>query len=734
MSQQQTVQAVVGAAALVVEYCLACRMAARGRRLSAADALIDGATIGLVGALGYFLLAGLPLVGFQRWHIASAALAPVVVALLALACSGVRDARIASVIRLAQDRDSASYLTLLHLLSRRRELLADAVRALATSLRTAQSGELAESLAALVSLWGAAGRTQVPDTGLPLRAVHEALGDPSQATRILAARVLTVAFSADSAAPLTAAFLAVRPRVVVGGDRPTPKAQDEHEAAAMLEALGICAAHGPCAGFDADRKIAEQWSSRLASLRTSYQELIEEYRSAVAEYNERVEELGEEDDDGPPALVDLRRLSPAAPGLTSPLEREQLRIRSLETRLRKMQHDLDDVVPAGLSSAYLVFSVFADAQRYSASVRQMAATGLRSMLSDPGLDDDSKTDIRGTLDTALDADEAEALRTREVRLVPGATPGQLAFELERASAWMATNVAESLDDADGAREDLPYLAYEVCARIPEATSFLAAYPLRLMAQRDQHARLGYLRLYGFRPEHWTEYTPPKDAGPVHRRYLRIDDFTVPNSMGLAFLLLRDARLAVPVLYHEFLHSRGRLNEAEVWLREQAFRRGMIAEMAPGRRRDIAQYHRSLVQTASSDDAGVDRVMLSADLTSEAFRQLLNHVILLLYGSQLTEQEARARAIQVIDECDEDTRRLNEGLTWCPEVPYPELVSEEADEQRKQVTRIVVRRATAPKELTPEAFAAIIREPEFQTQLAQWRKYLDRVVRGAGEGA
>lgn len=286
---------------------------------------------------------------------------------------------------------------------------------------------------------------------------------------------------------------------------------------------------------------------------------------------------------------------------------------------------------------------------------------------------------------------------RVVRLLPGQSFLELEETLTAGLVWMADVADFGGRDEDGDDDDLDYSQVRNILTLlrelaPGSLQFLVGYPLRLMTL-DHHKRLlgQYSRTKGGITL-WTRFTPPawrpgmEDAGKVHARYLRLDDRSTPNSMGIWSSLFSHPILALPVIYHEFLHfggpggdpKQGIENETEVLLREILFARSLIARLAPEDDRDIPAFERNLAGRIRA--AGIHGLVhqLRHDLRDDDVLDWILSGIVSAYGAPLTPDEVTKEISRKFMEQNRHVDFVNqvddERENWCPEVTWPHLLT------------------------------------------------------------
>jgi hypothetical protein len=233
--------------------------------------------------------------------------------------------------------------------------------------------------------------------------------------------------------------------------------------------------------------------------------------------------------------------------------------------------------------------------------------------------------------------------------------------------------------------------------------------------------------------YWTRYTPPKNSGPVHSRYLSVEDRSTPNSMGIYYKLFRHPVLALPVIYHEFLHyggptgdpKQGIENETEVLLRELIFARNLIAELAPADDRALPTYEESLLQEISQTELESLRWQLTYDFQDDTTLENINREIINLYGDQLSEEEIeRLWSERLVGE-NQSIDVMNAQLTWAPQIKYPKLGTTKTATATKHYRELFKRQRMRSHRVSPPARDRILQNEPCASQTAAWESYLKR---------
>ncbi len=302
------------------------------------------------------------------------------------------------------------------------------------------------------------------------------------------------------------------------------------------------------------------------------------------------------------------------------------------------------------------------------------------------------------------------------------------------------------DDADDAADwdygTVRRILLEAHRYIPVLPEFLARYPLRLMSSEHHASVLGKYSRARAGVSMWTRYTPPlwhpgatpEEVGTVQKRYLELEDRSEPNSMGIRWELFRHPALAVPVMYHEFMHfggpqgdpAKGIDNEAEVHLRELIFTRALIARMAPADEEAVAEYELETIRAFEStgNDATLDR--LRWDFSDAQYLGKLNEEILGSYGQQLSTSDAAkevARRIQLDNLMTELGNKTDQmKLNWCPHIDWPMIDSLHTADLAKRYREVMMRSLMTNHTIDAKRCRAILSEPEVQGFQSDWERY------------
>lgn len=412
-----------------------------------------------------------------------------------------------------------------------------------------------------------------------------------------------------------------------------------------------------------------------------------------------------------------------------------------------------------LSAAYVVFSILTDKEETTPlQIRQGAAIGLYTLLKHGHLDPTCWFEAFHGLYTSIQGDD---FADRIVHLSSNAE-GNEELLLD-GIAWMVSIIEYSTDlefkkegpNGKGiqaskalqsfvrsSRRTRQSIEHEYAAvgnivrlidkYIPHATVFLREHPLRLMPLRRHRTVLGYYSSAPCKIEHWTRYSPPREVGQVHVRYLVLDDRSKPNSMGIYYKMFQHPITAVPVIFHENLHYgglSGRVDdgmrpEGEVWLREFLFCRYLMSELTANVS-DVSSYESQLVELCKRIDA--DSLLIAFSLNVDRILKMekpdaldtFNRSIVSIYGGLKTRDEAKRESGESREKADRDVARLNLILTWCADVKYPTLKESGID---KRYESILTQHFVVDHRLSTDRLHEILQEDQIRLQQSQWERY------------
>jgi hypothetical protein len=361
--------------------------------------------------------------------------------------------------------------------------------------------------------------------------------------------------------------------------------------------------------------------------------------------------------------------------------------------------------------------------------------------------EETRSEIVATCDTFA-RNVSHHFNERVVRLLPGQSFLEMEETITAGLVWMADVAEFSGGGADEDDDDVDYSQVRSILTLlrelaPGGLQFLVRYPLRLMTL-DHHKRLlGQYSRTKCGITLWTRYTAPawrpgvENAGKVHARYLQLDDRSVPNSMGIWSGLFSHPILALPVIYHEFLHfggpggdpDRGIENETEVLLREILFARGLIARMAPEGDRDIPLFEQDLVGRIRSARIHGLAHQLRYDLQDDEVLDWILGGIVSAYGAPLTPDEV---AREVSREFMKQNRYIDwehesddEYKQWHPEVTWPHLLTPRTQGLSRRYSEMLKRVLSVDHRIDSSHRDRILAAPECIAAQQAWNSYCQR---------
>jgi hypothetical protein len=243
--------------------------------------------------------------------------------------------------------------------------------------------------------------------------------------------------------------------------------------------------------------------------------------------------------------------------------------------------------------------------------------------------------------------------------------------------------------------------------------------------------------------HWTNYTPPlwekgmlpDEAGVVNKRYITIDDRSKPNSMGIYYRLFEHPILALPVIYHEFLHyggtkgipSEGIENETEVHIREILFMKFLIAELAPTDYHKIPDYEQSIIDMIEDIELSTLGSQIIANINQDFDFKSMSDYIENIYGKPLEEPEVE-NAIQSSINLHNfliglDNKRNEMKNNWFPDIEWPDLTSEENENLLIICKDILYHQYTSNNRVDKEQWNRIFQDEVCQKYLSSWNSYI-----------
>jgi len=333
-------------------------------------------------------------------------------------------------------------------------------------------------------------------------------------------------------------------------------------------------------------------------------------------------------------------------------------------------------------------------------------------------------------------------RERLVHFLPAFNLLENEQELHNALTWMSDlGIEKSIPSS----KNLRWIIQLLHQLIPGAFDFLCHYPLRLMTM-DQHKKiLGQYSRHKCDISLWTRYTPPvwrrgaqlDEVGQVLRRFLVLDDRSKPNDMGIYYRLFEHPVLALPVIYHEYLHyggpsgnpNQGIENETEVLLREIIFARSLISQLSPENDDDIPHFEQELIGAIESAELEGLGWQLNYDFETQEVFESIGDEIEATYGKQLSKPEAqeeierliamRNRNIQLANNTDE------QKLNWNPDIEWPDLGDTATSEMTVLYQQIVEQYLLYNHRIDYRRCQAILNDPICQKFIKDWEIYKER---------
>ena len=505
-------------------------------------------------------------------------------------------------------------------------------------------------------------------------------------------------------------------------------------------ALGACIACDPeYHGFEADEELFQP----VKRLRGEEQPLLDKRNELLNRRKElldtRKEIEGEHVHQFFPEA--LRNLPEARPIELRSLDEKVFDCEAKLDELLRRIKEAQDVSRANCSPGYLLLDTLRDLHGIAIPVRQAAARGLDVLQLDGNLNTAALQTVQNAISTAIDA-QGPRFRERWIHAPVQSSRSEILEKIEEGLNWMdrigaasaasAPCTPDSRPDSCGASGmPLRDLVGTMCEWVPNAVKFLERYPLRIMIPNDTGI-LGDYVMTGATIQQWTSSTPPLNSGRVVRRFLELDDRSLPNSMGIDYRLFQHPVLLLPTLYHEYLHHAGVPendnrpipNEAEVRIRESLFSRGLVAALAPEDDRDLPAYERSILHAIREIDVGW-LLFLLADFAKPHILELLNRTIYEAYGGGFGRQRAEKEADRRIEEKNAQIKSANEGLTWDPWIRWPFFESKDTEQITADYREILVRSASQVNTVDESALESILEEESSRLFCRQWRKYCQR---------
>jgi len=342
----------------------------------------------------------------------------------------------------------------------------------------------------------------------------------------------------------------------------------------------------------------------------------------------------------------------------------------------------------------------------------------------------------------------DEFQERVVRLLPDEMLLEFVEELRSGLRWMV-ELVEGQSDIDRTLEDnlIPIAVY-IRKELQGMMDFMSKYPLRLMTL-DRHKNiLGFYSCEKVSLEYWTRYSPPSwfrganpaEVGEVHKRYINLDDRSRPNAMGIYYRLFEHPLLALPVIYHEFLHyggtkgdpEQGIPNEMEVKLREILYARHLMTRLAPARDEDLHKFEDILADVIERNRIiGLAHMLLVQFDDDETFDSI-NREIENTYGPGLDEDTAITKVKEVINKQNNQIYLLNmtdeQKRAWCPEIDWPSLNTPETQPLTDRFREILLASYMQDPRLNHEQRDHVLAEQVSRTFITEWIEYQRR--RGA----
>ncbi len=482
---------------------------------------------------------------------------------------------------------------------------------------------------------------------------------------------------------------------------------------AVAVALGACAARDSSyRDFSEDIKLNEEEP-----------DAIEKYNHTVTEYNQ---------------LIKQYRSSSSTRKQQKSIEE---RLKALKPQLENQSRFLKQQFKNEHSPGYLLLQVLRSSHIYPVSARQSAAWGLHLLRTHGHLKEETKNELFVAL-CEVNSAEDDQFRERHVRFLPGGSVLELTEALRNGLQWMSDLIegeystsphleqANKLPDEFPRLQEIVSLIYEM---LPGALNFLQHYPLRLMPLSYHKKLLGQYSKTGGSLVYWTRYTPPKDVGPVHMRYIGVEDRSTPNSMGIYYKLFSHPVLALPVIYHEFMHyggpkgdpSQGIANETEVLLRELLFARYLIAQLAPPSDHELPAFEESLVQEIKRSELESLQWQLVHNFSDDMVLAHINREVIELYGEQLSDDEVEERLAQQMIQENLGIKLQNILLTWNPEITWPQLGSPKTKTVINHYREMHKRLWTRWHRVNPLERDSLLRSDPCLSQVMTWERYINR---------
>jgi GNAT superfamily N-acetyltransferase len=392
--------------------------------------------------------------------------------------------------------------------------------------------------------------------------------------------------------------------------------------------------------------------------------------------------------------------------------------------------------------------ILANHQQYATGIRQAIAAGIHVLCRDSHLDRECKNELWDLVSRAVTADANSGVdfRERRVLILKGSCRHEVQFSIydglqwiwqvvERAQlSWDDIRLAENFVISFETLETTIELLFE---RLPQVVSFLEQYPLRLMSPRDASTILANYRESGSNLSLWTRYIPPVYTGKVTHRYVSLNDRSKPNAMGINYRLFSHPLMAVPTLFHEYLHyagpdhipGQGIRNETEVWMRECIFFRDLFQQLAPENDELIPQFELEVYRAFRRANPGSNLEhslrLIAANFDDNENFDLFNHMIYAMYRGDLNDEQAESKADEEIQKQNTVIELSNRTLIWDRHVQWPLLGTGQTHRLATQFRSLLINRYKQRHTLTYAERDRILAEDEIWHAHDRWKAYLKR---------
>jgi len=283
--------------------------------------------------------------------------------------------------------------------------------------------------------------------------------------------------------------------------------------------------------------------------------------------------------------------------------------------------------------------------------------------------------------------------------------------------------------------------------LPQASTFLSLYPIRLMDISHHQKMLGKYSYSKCDLIYWTRYSPPlwkpgmspDEAGEVNQRYLSVNDRSTPNSMGIFYRLFEHPVLSLPVIYHEFLHFGGTIgrsenainNESEVWIREIIFMQYIISKLAPKRENVISEYEQEIVNAINRLNLNGIGFQTQYDFSNIDILPFFCDKIERIYGKKTNKEKAIQKADERIERNNRSIQLMNRThevkLNWYPEIEWPYLNTDQTISLTDNYKSILINSMITDHRLTVNEYTELINEENIQFFITSWNKYKSKSV-------